>query len=474
MLFNSYLFLAFMLGVLLLSRSIPAWRWRKGLLLLASYAFYAAWNPPFVLLLWLSTAVDWFVARAIHRASQRGRKRLLLGVSLAANLGLLVAFKYGGFLLGLFGDALAGLGWARPEFAWDVVLPVGISFYTFQTLSYTIDVYRGDSEPAKSPLDYALYVTFFPQLVAGPIVRANEFLPQLEAPRRASARELDWGVTLFVVGLFAKVVIADALVAPAVQQTFDHGVRLDVLDAWSAVMAFGIQVFADFFGYSTCAIGLALMLGFVLPDNFQWPYAARSVGEFWRRWHMTLSRWVRDYIYIPLGGDRRGRVRTILNLVLTMTLLGLWHGAGWTFIAFGALHGLYLAVERIVRWTPLAKLSIWERWWGMALRILVVNALVCVSWAFFRAPDLATALSTVGSMFGVDPGAGLVTPRRLVFVGGLYALMLGVHLWLRTRSLEHAFACVPGWVRPILVGVLAFLTFAFLGGTDEAFIYFQF
>ena len=242
-------------------------------------------------------------------------------------------FKYGGFLLANFrrGLALLGVDYVPPEM--DIFLPIGISFYTFQTLSYTIDVYRGHTRPWPSFLDFAMFVTFFPQLVAGPIVRAAEFLPQCVTPKRANAHQLGWGASLLVLGIFEKVVLADGVMAPVVDTVYGSVREAGFFSAWVGTLAFGSQIFFDFAGYSTCAIGAGLSLGFVLPDNFRFPYAAVGISDFWTRWHISLSSWLRDYLYIPLGGNRQGLVRTQANLMVTMLLGGLWHGAAWRFVA---------------------------------------------------------------------------------------------------------------------------------------------
>ena len=272
-----------------------------------------------------------------------------LVVSLSVNLGLLGFFKYGTFLLDNFITFSELLGIPFTPAKPDIILPVGISFYTFQTLSYTLDIYFRKSRPWSSFLDYALFVTFFPQLVAGPIVRSSEFLPQCLTPRRATLERFSWGLILLVSGLFQKIVVADGLLAPIVEKVYDTGMVPDTLSAWCGTLAFSGQIFCDFAGYSSCAIGVAMCLGFKIPDNFRSPYAAIGFSDFWGRWHISLSSWLRDYLYIPLGGNRKGAAGTYINLMLTMLIGGLWHGASWTFVFWGGLHGLYLAVERMFR-----------------------------------------------------------------------------------------------------------------------------
>lgn len=294
MVFNSYSFLIFFGVVLLLHRLCRNWTGQKALLLVASYVFYAAWNPPFVLLIWISTLVDWYAAQAMGRATRRSRRRTYLLLSLSTNLGLLGFFKYGEFLLHNFQAATGSFGIAYEPPALDIVLPVGISFYTFQTLSYTIDVYRRKIEPWHSFVDFALFVTFFPQLVAGPIVRATYFLPQLREPLRVTRDKLGWGFTLLTIGLFEKVVLADAILAPRADAVYDAAMQAGFMGAWIGTLAFSGQIFFDFAGYSTAAIGVGLCLGFTLPVTFRCPYAAIGFSDFWKRWHISLSGWLRD------------------------------------------------------------------------------------------------------------------------------------------------------------------------------------
>src|SRR5271169_3117024 len=349
MIFNSLVFLVFFAVVLILHSMPFSWRVKKINLLIASYIFYAAWNPPFVILLWISTVVDWFAARGLAAAENPWKRRAWMMVSIFVSLGLLCYFKYGHFLLDNFAHmaSMAGFKYSPPKSS--IILPIGISFYTFATMSYTLDIYLRRSAPARNFLDYALFVTFFPHLVAGPIMRPTELVPQFETPRRANARQLCFGLGLMTLGLFNKVVLADTFLSGAAERIFDHAKAPGLLDAWTGTLAFSGQIFCDFAGYSTTAIGAALCLGFFMPDNFRFPYAAVGFSDFWRRWHITLSSWLRDYLYIPLGGNRHGARRTYIALMSTMLLGGLWHGANWTFVAWGGLHGLYLAVERALR-----------------------------------------------------------------------------------------------------------------------------
>ena len=464
--FNTYLFGCFLAVVLAVHRSPIPWTAKKVALLLASYVFYAAWDPPFVVLLWGSTVVDWFVARALVRTRDPVRRRLLLGASLVFNLGLLGYFKYAGFLQRTFAAiaGAAGVHWTPAPI--DVVLPIGISFYTFMTISYTVDVYLERTRPARSFLDYALYVTFFPHLVSGPIVRTHELVPQFETPRRATSAQLGWGFALLCLGLFEKVVVADGWFAPIVDRVYTAGApdlaQLSTADAWLGTLAFAGQIFCDFAGYSTAAIGVAYTLGFALPENFRFPYAAVGFSDFWRRWHMSLSSWLRDYLYVPLGGNRRGPARTHVNLLLTMLIGGLWHGASWTFVAWGGLHGLYLVGERVLRR--------WFRPRAQPLLALVTFVLVCFAWVFFRAGTFDQAFRIVGAMLG--GGAGPSHPEWRFALIPLGAL-LAVHWLLRDTSLEALVERTPWPARALALAAMILALFLF-PGIDRAFIYFQF
>ncbi len=472
MVFNSLTFLVFFLLVLGLYYGLRSWRSKKAMLLVASYAFYMAWNPPFVLLLWISTIVDWSVAKRMARAPTKRRRLGLLYLSLVTNLGMLAYFKYGEFFLENFVYVASSLGIDYAPADIDIILPVGISFYTFQTLSYTIDIYRGEEKPWPSFLDFALFVTFFPQLVAGPIVRAFDFLPQTATPRRATPKQFAWGLVLVTVGLFEKSVIADTFLAGVADVVYFPGGSPNFADAWLGTFAFAGQIFCDFAGYSTCAIGVAMCLGFALPDNFRYPYAAIGFSDFWKRWHISLSQWLRDYLYISLGGNRRGPIRTYVNLVLTMLLGGLWHGASWAFVVWGALHGFYLVLERVVR-RYLSPLPVFSGRFGLFLGWLGTFLLVCVAWVFFRAPDFGTAFVVVASMFQPTDLVPTLSSFDVAKTLGLTAAILAIHLFLRNRSLAWLFGSVPWWLRAIALATML-LSLILLSGEDRAFIYFQF
>lgn len=472
MVFNSLTFLLFFALVLAVHNLRLSWRVRKLNLLLASYLFYAAWNPPFVLLLWVSTLVDWLAAAGMGRATSRAGRRAWLVLSLATNLGLLGFFKYGRFAVENFAALLSTLGIAYQPAAPDFILPVGISFYTFQTLSYTLDVYRGTLRPWPSFLDFALYVTFFPQLVAGPIVRAANFLPQLRSPRTPTAEHVGWGLTLLLIGLFQKVILADACLAPVVDKVFASAAQAGRLDAWIGVLGFSAQIFFDFAGYSTCALGAACCLGFTLTENFRYPYAALGFSDFWRRWHISLSSWLRDYVYIALGGNRRGPLRTGVNVLGTMLLGGLWHGASWMFVIWGGLHAAYLLGERLLRHAAAARrwvLPVRARW----LAVLGTYGLVCVAWVFFRAPDLATATLLLRAMTLGGPNHLWIGELQAATALLVVFAMLVWHSLMRDTTLGAVLSRAPWPARSVALAVLL-LALCVTRGDGRAFIYFQF
>jgi D-alanyl-lipoteichoic acid acyltransferase DltB (MBOAT superfamily) len=472
MVFNSYTFIVFLLVTLLFCRANTSWVSKKAFLLIGSYIFYAAWNPPFVALIWLSTVVDWYLARGIAQTASAARKKLLVVASLVVNLGLLGFFKYGNFALENFIAIAASAGIQYQPAALDIILPVGISFYTFQTLSYTLDVYRGHLKPADSFLNYALFVTFFPQLVAGPIVRASEFLPQTEQPTRATRDQLTWGFGLIILGLFQKVAIADGLLAPVVEAVYDSALSPSPIAAGIATLAFAGQIFCDFAGYSTIAIGCALCLGFSLPDNFRFPYAAIGFSDFWRRWHISLSSWLRDYLYISLGGNRYGRLKRYRNLMLTMLLGGLWHGASWNFVIWGFLHGLYLVLEQLGIFL-FGGWAIWRRWIARLALGATTFGLVCFAWIFFRAQTLERAVDIIKGMALIGPRELYVPDRDVFIVGAVMGALLLFHALLRNMTLEEGVRRVPPLLRVVVLSLML-AAVAMSPGEDRAFIYFQF
>jgi D-alanyl-lipoteichoic acid acyltransferase DltB (MBOAT superfamily) len=447
------------LSWLLMSRP-AAW---KVFALVASYVFYAAADPRFCLLLAGVTLANQVGAVLVERArTDRGRNGIV-AATVAVDLVVLGFFKYYGFFVGSVDRLLDELGLGAPLPLLTVALPVGLSFFTFQAISYVVDVRRGLCRRAPTA-DLAIYLAFFPHLVAGPIVRAREFLPQLRRPRDPRDVAVGAGVVLIIFGLVKKVVIADYLARTVVDPVFAVPEAFAAADAWTALLGYAVQIYCDFSGYTDIAIGLALLMGFVFPQNFNRPYRARSIREFWRRWHMTLSRYLRDFIYIPLGGNRGGRWRTVRNLLITMVLGGLWHGAAWGFVLWGALHGAVMAGEHMMR--------------GRGPRLPPVIAwfltllFVCLAWIPFRAPNLGTAWAFAERLVVPGPGT-LLTPGVAVAIGGVLALQV-----LPERPLdalrERLVAMQPVALGTALAVTVAFVSASVPGHAVPPFIYFQF
>ncbi len=440
------------------------------MLLLASYIFYGLWNPPLVALLWISTFVDWTAGNKLHELEDPRKRKLWLLLSIFVNLGFLGYFKYGGFLMENFTLLAHALGFEYVAPEWNIILPMGISFYTFQTMSYSIDMYYRKIQPARTFLDFALYVTFFPQLVAGPIVRSSDLISQFYEPKRANLQQFLWGAFLLTLGLFMKVVFADTLLSGVSDNVFGSSGELPFIDAWCGTLAFSGQIFFDFAGYSTCAIGIALLIGMVLPDNFRFPYGAIGFSDFWRRWHITLSTWLRDYLYIPLGGNRKGPTRTYINLMLTMLLGGLWHGAAWTFVVWGMLHGLYLGIERLLQNKVKITLNAWN---GFLLAFLTYTC-INITWVFFRAREFETAWNMIASMFFFHmDGDKVLEYLDIVIVLLVTTGLFLSHWFMRNTSVKEVAIKMPQWVLGIIWGVMIILL-VIAQGSGEQFIYFQF
>lgn len=464
MLFSSLefaIFLCCVLGVLFVVRSNSA---RKPFLLAASYYFYAYWDYRFLSLILISTLTDYTVGRALEFTRNELRRKWLLVTSLVVNLGLLGYFKYCNFFIESAAPLLEGLGLHAGTL--DIILPVGISFYTFQTLSYTIDVYRRKMPVCKCPFDFALFVAFFPQLVAGPIVRASHFIPQLGQATRLNAEDLYEGFRRFTFGLAKKVFLADRL-AMYVDFVFENHALMDTPTVWLGVAAYTLQIYFDFSGYSDMAIGVARMMGYDLGENFNFPYLSRSFSEFWRRWHISLSSWVRDYLYIPLGGNRGGVAKTSLNLMLTMLLMGLWHGAAWTFVFWGGLHGLGLVTERIAYGKetirPPHTVASGVLGWGYTMLVAVVG------WVFFRAQSFEAAGTIIKRMFVPSSGVTWLHPFVL-------AVLSATVMWHIAQAFSRTDWLLEkkGWYTPALLFSLLWLVVIFYPKGFTPFIYFQF
>ena len=472
MLFPTATFAIFFLIVLPLSWLTMPWphRWRP-FIIVASYVFYSWWDWRFVFLLAGCTLWNQVLAVRIWRARSQSQKKSLLFFALAGNLAVLGYFKYYDFFVTSSDNLLSVVGLDMPLEVKSIVLPVGISFYTFMAISYVVDAYRGEFEPTTLE-KFAVYLSFFPHLVAGPIVRPGELIPQLETPRNPRRVDTSRAFYLIATGLFKKVVIANYLASSIVDEVFAAPGQHSSLEILIAVYAYAVQIYADFSGYTDIAIGIALLLGFSFPQNFDSPYAAGSLQDFWRRWHMTLSRWLRDYVYIPLGGNRGKRpILTYRNLMLTMLIGGLWHGAAWTFVVWGALHGFGLAAERFwhERHPDPPPQTTWKRW---RARLLTFH-FVCFAWIFFRASSFDDAWAMIT---GLLTRWGEASP--LVTGGVLLAIAVGI-------GSQYLPARIPRLVMarfsrlPVLgqATVLAFaLTLTSVMGPEGVapFIYFQF
>jgi len=489
MIFSSPRFLIF-LCVTLAALAIPlGHQIKKRLLLVASCVFYAAWDYRYLALLFAVSVIDYASAARIAATERPRARRAWVTVSILSNLAILGYFKYYNFFAESLNPLLAWSGRAVPTL--QILLPAGISFYTFKSMSYTIDVYRRDIEPCRSLLDYATFVTFFPELIAGPIVRASVFLPQMTRRIGPTVDRLGVGASLFLLGLTKKVVIADRVAVP-VDHVFAHPALFSGRMLWLAAIGYGIQIYCDFSGYSDMAIGAARMIGYDLPENFNMPYAAGSITEFWRRWHMTLSAWLRDYLYIPLGGNRRGAARTYVNLMMTMLLGGLWHGASWNFVLWGGLHGVALAAHRFYR-----------RRVGSHLRLppglgwLTTLTFTTLCWIPFRAAHFSDTVQFMRGMFlhggGTSfPAGAIYLSLALVVPAHVIGLLLGRGVGREARGLawamraagtELASSPISGWAlrlstRTLLGSFLVplWLLLVLLSAETHArpFIYFQF
>lgn len=478
MIFSSATFFVFFAVVLLLYAGTTNYRQRAGLLLAASLIFYASWKPAYLILLGASLAINYLIYLELTR--RRSRAVLILGLVL--NLALLGTVKYLAMAIETMMMLSGLLGMSAPTVSptWmDWALPLGISFYTFHMLSVMIDVYRGEwTQPIRFRI-WCLYVTFFPHMIAGPILRASQLVNQLEDLQPLRAQDVRLGGLIFLAGLVKKVLFADNL-AGLVDQLYAQPAQLDFVTAWAATVAFALQIYFDFSGYSEMAIGLALMFGVKLPRNFEHPYISRNPQEFWRRWHITLSRWLRDYLYIPLGGSRGSIVATYRNLSITMLLGGLWHGASWTFVFWGGLHGLYLIGHRLLLW--LYGLLGWDKGpvWPRLLSWLgwpVTFALICFTWVFFRANRFSDALLISRAMLGF---ANPVGPEPVLRSYMLVLLAAATVLVFLEPVLERAAASrlERWWLAPWFVRGLAYFSVAvvlvFFGGSTQKFIYFDF
>ncbi len=495
MLFNSAEYAIFLVVVFvlfwLLSRLQVV---RLLLLLVASYLFYASWSPSYLLLIVLSSAIDFGIGLGMGQAKSKGVRKVYLLASLCANLGILAVFKYFNFFMDSVETAMTYGGWQASVPHLDILLPVGISFYTFQTLSYSIDIYRGELAPCRNPLKFFVYVSFFPQLVAGPIVRAVDFLPQLDQDPTLSGKDASRASLLILAGLLKKVAIGDYLAVNLVDRVFDTPHMFSSLEVLLGVYGYAMQIYCDFSGYTDIAIGSALLLGFHLPINFNRPYQSHSLQDFWRRWHISLSSWLRDYLYISMGGSKKGNARTYLNLLITMLLGGLWHGAAWNFILWGAMHGSVLAITRAFqRWTTRLRSesevsgkqkqrvsSVWfpryEHWskthWYRGFSIFLTFQFVCVTWIFFRATTFEGAMAVIGRIAELQWGTTNIAPM----VGAVLLVGYLAH-WSPVRwkeELKKLFVTAPVVVQAIFVALIVLFLRQVATSDVVPFLYFQF
>ena len=474
MTFDSLTFALFLAIVFPVYAWLGSWPARKNVLLLASCVFYGSWNPFFLLLLAFTTVFDWWAAQRIHAASGTRTRRIWFWASIIASLTLLGYFKYAQFFANTAIEWLGRVGVAYTPIDLGIVLPLGISFYTFESISYIVDVYKKRVEPTKSLRDYGLFMTFFPHLVAGPIMRFNDFNAQAVTPRAVTGDAVALGAYMLIGGLFLKIVGADHVFAPISDVVFAPDYKAGFFAAWAGAFSFSMQVYCDFAGYSLAALGIAKMFGFHLPANFEAPFASVGIAELWTRWHISLSNWLRDYVFNPLGHYRNGRLRGYLNVMITFTACGFWHGAAWHFVAWGAMHGAFLVAERLLK-DRIGDWKIWDvkpvRW----LLALLTFALFSLAVVLFRASTLTLAWERVIAMFGatVKDAATLAwNGEARVFVVGL-VVGLAVQAWLKSRK---GWEWLPAIAWPWRAAALSLMWLAIVlsPGKTNAFIYFQF
>ena len=467
MLFHSVEFFLLFSGTFIGYWLIPQHRLRMLWLLGASFGFYGSWNPWLMFVVVFSAAFDFLIAQRIEASPSPKARRLLLIVSICVSLGILGFFKYTNFLLDSAVSTFNFLGFDYRHPAFRIVLPLGISFYTFETISYVMDVYRGRLRAERNFLDYALFIMFFPHLIAGPIVRPKYFLSQVPRAKRFDWNRLELGARLFLLGLVKKALIADqmpAIVDPVFASPSDFSTEA----VWIAVFCYATQIYCDFSGYSDMALGAAHAFGFKLPQNFNLPYAACNITEFWRRWHISLSTWLRDYLYIPLGGNRHGTAATYRNLILTMLLGGLWHGAGWSFVFWGLYHGSLLAVHRVFasRSRPIEGPF-------KPVRIAFTFLCVCIGWVLFRAQSMTDAWLILRRMFTLSEGQTFETAEVAIALAAWTAVILG-HLISSYIDMRSALRWLPAPVIATGMAVVFLLVQVLMPHRGGAFIYFQF
>lgn len=440
--------------------------WQNRMLLLASYIFYGSWDWRYLSLIFISTSVDYVCGLRIHNADSIERKKNFLFISVATNLSLLGVFKYYDFFAESFAVLFSNFGFAVQPYFLDIALPVGISFYTFQTMSYTIEVYRGKLGPTKNFVNFALYVSFFPQLIAGPIERATSLLPQILKERNVSLGKVCRGAYFFFWGFFLKVFIADNL-SELVDPVFSSSGPYEGKTVLLAIYAFSFIIYCDFAGYSFMAIGLALSMGIELTENFRRPYFSRNISDFWRRWHITLSSWFRDYVYIPLGGNQQGKVCQSFSLWATFILCGLWHGAQWKFILFGFYHAVIIIIYHYMKYY-------WEKLYS-GVQVIITFNLVCVGWLVFRADSPSQAWEMLRSVFlNLKLDASLDFQSGLLSFAGLTVILIIVQLFQEHKNNTLVVLRLHWLPRSAFIIFLLCLILTFGDGGNKPFIYFQF
>lgn len=471
MLFASGKYLVFLAIVFFAYWLVAATRRRAPvlLLLLASYYFYALWNPWCLAFLFLISLIDFATALGIGSTSRPAFRKLLLLTSVVVDLGALVAFKYFNFFSASAAELLSKLGRPTPPIVFDLLLPLGLSFITFRSLSYVIDVYRGVMQPTRRPVEYFTFVAFFPTLIAGPIARARELLPQFGERPCLTGEEGGRAIFLIMLGMIKKIAVADFLANNLVDRVFDQPQLYSSLETLAAIYGYALQIYCDFSGYTDIAIGSALLLGFKLPENFDSPYRAHDLRDFWRRWHITLSNWLFDYVFVSLGGLRRRRINLYRNLLLTFLIGGLWHGAAWTFILWGVMHGLGLSINHAWEaWRKRLQLKPRRVWWSNAARVLLTFHFVCLTWVVFRAESLDQAWQVLQRLGAMQFSVGnLATPVLTVLAAGYLA-----H-WVTKAALEKIGRGWTGLPSPAQAGIILLVAFGlyFIAGTEAQFIY---
>ena len=450
---------------------------KNPLLLVSSYFFYGYWDWRFTLLLALSTVVDFFIGKALFKAKEEKKRKLFLITSMVVNLGILGFFKYFGFFIDSFEALGSTMGYQFDYLHLNIILPVGISFYTFQTMSYSIDIYRRKLEPTNNFIDFAVFVSFFPQLVAGPIERATNLLPQISKIPKPTKEQIQQGIVLIVTGLFTKVMIGDTT-GRFVDQIFGNPEIYKSVELISALVLFSIQIYADFSGYSSIARGVAKLLGIELMKNFEQPYLSSNITEFWRRWHISLSSWLKDYLYISLGGNRKGINRTYINLMLTMLLGGLWHGASWNFVIWGGLHGVYLASHKLMLGNNKPS-SAFNYTGTKSFIIYFIKAvstyiLVLFTWLFFRATDFETTQIFFSKIFNWESSEFAFTFIRITFTYVLITILMDFLMYY-TKKHTYILSIKNKAIQYGILCALFFVTLLYMFQSDPApFLYFQF